>query len=54
MGPDMTRARLREAIATLGGVSKKEGKELERQLAAFRRGESLTAPAAVAENPSAQ
>ncbi len=43
MGPDMTRARLREALTVLGGVSKKEGKELEKQLAAFRRGESLVA-----------
>ncbi len=41
MGPDMTRARLREAIAVLGGVSKKEAKELEKLLAAFRRGEPL-------------
>ncbi|MFD0949407.1 glutamate--tRNA ligase [Paraperlucidibaca wandonensis] len=41
IGPDMTRARLREAIAVLGGVSKKETKVLEAQLAAFRRGESL-------------
>ncbi|REH36679.1 glutamyl-tRNA synthetase [Paraperlucidibaca baekdonensis] len=41
MGPDMTRARLRDAIAVLGGVSKKEAKALEAQLAAFRRGESL-------------
>jgi glutamyl-tRNA synthetase len=37
----MTRARLRDAIAVLGGVSKKETKLLEKQLAAFRRGESL-------------
>jgi glutamyl-tRNA synthetase len=43
MGPDMTRARLREAIAVLGGVSKSETKLLEKQLAAFRRGESLVA-----------
>ena len=43
MGPDMTRARLREAIAVLGGVSKNETKVLEKQLAAFRRGESLVA-----------
>lgn len=41
IGPDMTRARLRDAIAVLGGVSKKETKLLEKQLAAFRRGESL-------------
>lgn len=41
MGPDMTRARLREAIAVLGGVSKKDAKELEKLLAAFRRGEPL-------------
>ena len=41
MGPDMTRARLREALAALGGVSKNETKVLEKQLAAFRRGESL-------------
>ena len=37
MGPDMTRARLREAIAVLGGVSKKEAKALEDQLRAFRQ-----------------
>ncbi|MEO6699253.1 MAG: glutamate--tRNA ligase [Paraperlucidibaca sp.] len=41
LGPDMTRARLREAIVVLGGVSKKETKVLEAQLATFRRGESL-------------
>ena len=42
LGPDMTRARLREAIAILGGVSKNEAKELDKRLAAFRRGEMLT------------
>lgn len=36
LGPDMTRARLREALAVLGGVSKKEQKELEKQLAGLR------------------
>ncbi|WP_330926974.1 glutamate--tRNA ligase [Candidatus Sororendozoicomonas aggregata] len=30
LGPDMTRARLRYAISVLGGVSKKEGKRLEK------------------------
>ncbi|MEL0028599.1 MAG: glutamate--tRNA ligase family protein, partial [Perlucidibaca sp.] len=54
MGPDMTRARLREAISVLGGVSKSEGKALEKQLAAFRRGESLVAPAPVADGPAAE
>lgn len=41
LGPDITRARLREAITLLGGVSKKDTKLLEGELAAFRRGESL-------------
>jgi glutamyl-tRNA synthetase len=31
LGPDLTRARLRSAIALLGGVSKKKLKELERE-----------------------
>lgn len=44
LGPDITRARLREAIAVLGGVSKKETKLLESELAAFRRGDSLIKP----------
>ena len=30
LGPDMTRARIREAIEVLGGVSKKAGKRLEK------------------------
>lgn len=37
LGPDMTRARLREALAVLGGLSKKEAKEVEKQLAELRR-----------------
>ncbi len=31
LGPDMTRARLRHAVAVLGGLSKKEGKRLEKE-----------------------
>ncbi|MGB1270970.1 MAG: glutamate--tRNA ligase, partial [Endozoicomonas sp.] len=31
LGADMTRARLRHAIEVLGGVSKKEGKRLEKE-----------------------
>jgi len=31
LGPDMTRARLREAIGVLGGISKKAAKRLERE-----------------------
>lgn len=31
LGADMTRARLRHAVAVLGGVSKKEGKRLEKE-----------------------
>lgn len=42
MGPDMTRARLREAIAVLGGVSKNEAKALEKQLYDFRNPPAAT------------
>ncbi|WP_299735028.1 glutamate--tRNA ligase [uncultured Endozoicomonas sp.] len=35
LGPDMTRARLRHAVEVLGGVSKKEGKRLEKEFAAL-------------------
>ncbi len=31
LGPDMIRARLRHAVAVLGGLSKKEGKRLEKE-----------------------
>jgi len=31
LGPDMTRARLRHALNTLGGVSKKKLKKLEKE-----------------------
>jgi glutamyl-tRNA synthetase len=37
LGPDMTRARLRQAIDTLGGVSKKKLKKLEREYAGLGR-----------------
>jgi hypothetical protein len=30
LGPDLTRARLRQALAVLGGVSKQEAKEWEK------------------------
>ena len=33
LGPDLTRYRLRQALDLLGGVSKKENKEWEKQLA---------------------
>jgi len=33
LGPDMTRARLRNAIDILGGVSKKAAKRLEKEYA---------------------
>ena len=33
IGPDLTRFRLRQALEMLGGVSKKETKEWEKQLA---------------------
>jgi glutamyl-tRNA synthetase len=33
LGPDLTRARLRNAIAVLGGVSKKAAKRLEKEYA---------------------
>ncbi|MCH8543223.1 MAG: glutamate--tRNA ligase [Alcanivorax sp.] len=36
IGPDLSRARLREAIEVLGGVSKKQGKKLEKQWLALR------------------
>ncbi|MEM9255063.1 MAG: glutamate--tRNA ligase [Pseudomonadota bacterium] len=35
LGPDMSRARLRHAIAVLGGVSKKTGKRLEKEYRAL-------------------
>ncbi|MGB0360335.1 MAG: glutamate--tRNA ligase, partial [Endozoicomonas sp.] len=35
LGPDMTRARLRHAVEVLGGVSKKEGKRLEKEFVAL-------------------
>ena len=40
LGADMTRARLRHAIAVLGGVSKKEGKRLEKAFKALGSEES--------------
>ena len=36
LGPDMCRARLRHAIDTLGGVSKKHGKRLEKRFAELK------------------
>lgn len=39
IGPDMTRARLRHAMNVLGAPSKKESKDWEKELFAFRRGE---------------
>ncbi len=36
IGLDMSRARLRHAISVLGGISKKEAKNLEKEYAAFR------------------
>ena len=38
LGPDMCRARVRQAIAVLGGVSKKELKRLEKEFRAFGEG----------------
>jgi glutamyl-tRNA synthetase len=35
LGPDMSRMRIRHAIAVLGGVSKKAGKRLEKDYAAL-------------------
>ena len=35
IGPDLTRARLREALNTLGGFSKKGMKKVEKEFAAF-------------------
>jgi glutamyl-tRNA synthetase len=35
LGPDLTRARLRNAISVLGGVSKKAAKRLEKEYAAL-------------------
>ena len=35
LGPDLTRARLRNAIVGLGGVSKTAGKRLEKEYAAL-------------------
>jgi len=35
LGPDMSRARLRHAINTLGGVSKKAAKRLEKEFQAL-------------------
>ena len=35
LGPDLTRARLRNAISILGGVSKKAVKRLEKEYAAL-------------------
>lgn len=35
LGPDMSRARLRQAIEVMGGVSKKAGKRLEKEYAAL-------------------
>jgi len=35
LGPDLTRARLRNAIVVLGGVSKKAAKRLEKEYAAL-------------------
>ena len=35
LGPDLTRARLRQAIAILGGMSKKVAKRLEKEYAAL-------------------
>ena len=35
LGPDLTRARLRQAIAVCGGVSKKAAKRLEKEFAAL-------------------
>ncbi len=40
LGADITRARLRHAMQLLGAPSKKESKEWEKQLAAFRRGDA--------------
>ncbi|MET4695568.1 glutamate--tRNA ligase [Endozoicomonas lisbonensis] len=40
LGADMTRARLRHAVAVLGGVSKKEGKRLEKAFKALGTEES--------------
>ena len=41
LGPDMTRARLRHALQVLGTASKKETKDWEKEIQAFRRGESI-------------
>lgn len=38
LGPDITRARLRHALAALGGVSKKETKAWEKDYASLRQG----------------
>lgn len=38
LGPDMSRARLRDAIAVLGGVSKKAGKRLEKEFQTYSGG----------------
>jgi glutamyl-tRNA synthetase len=35
LGPDLSRSRLRQAIEVLGGVSKKQLKELEKAYAAL-------------------
>jgi glutamyl-tRNA synthetase len=35
LGPDMSRARLREAIEVLGGVSKKAAKRLEKEFQTY-------------------
>ena len=35
LGPDMTRARLRQALEVLGGFSKKETKKVEKEYAAL-------------------
>jgi len=39
LGPDMSRARIRHAIAELGGVSKKAAKRLEKEYAALEKAE---------------
>ncbi len=41
LGPDISRARLREAIEVLGGVSKKRAKILEKAWQAMQKGEDL-------------
>ncbi|MCC6529436.1 MAG: hypothetical protein IT471_04110, partial [Pseudomonadales bacterium] len=44
LGPDLSRARLRRAIEILGGVSKKESKRWEDELAALVEAMQQAAP----------